>query len=101
MRILFVVAAICLLAANPSQADDLPVSVQLEHDLQSLSWPQFRAVVEGVPKLKADVDAFGTLGWEYVRLHYTTYRWQRNIERLDADQRGRLTVAIREAKGQD
>lgn len=76
----------------------LPDSAQIEKDLQRLPWPRFRSVVESIPRMKADVDAYGPLGWEYVRTHYRTHRWKKNIDRLDAAQRQRLAELIRTAR---
>jgi hypothetical protein len=73
-------------------------SAKLEKELQSLNWGQFRSVVEAVPKLKADVDAYGPLGWEYVKMHYTSYGWKKNIDRLDVEQKQHLAALIESAK---
>ncbi len=69
-------------------------SIELEQRLQRLNWEQFKRVVEAVPKLKASVDAYGPLGWEYVRANYATYRWRKNIERLNSSERHRLAELI-------
>lgn len=76
----------------------VPDSRQMEQDLQHLDWPQFRRVVESVPKLKADVDAYGPLGWKYVEVNYRTYHWQKNIDRLDDGQKRQLSELIRAAR---
>jgi len=76
-----------------------PDSSQIEKDLQQLPWRQFRAIIESVPKLKADVDAFGPLGWQYVQANYTTYGWKKNIDKLDDAQKNRLAELIQTAKG--
>ena len=76
----------------------VPDSQQIEKDLQSLDWPQFRAVVEAVPKLKADVDAYGPLGWKYVEARYKTYPWKKSVDKLDDDQKRHLADLIRGAK---
>lgn len=76
----------------------LPDSEQLEQGLQSLSWPQFKAVVQAIPKLKADVDAYGPLGWQYVQANYKTYHWRKNINKLHPDQKLHLDNLIREAR---
>ena len=52
-----------------------------------------------MPKLKADVDAYGPLGWQYVQKNYATYGWKKNIDRLDEAQRKLLADLIRAAKG--
>lgn len=73
-------------------------SLQIEKDLQQLPWSQFRAVVEAIPKLKADVDAYGSLGWEFVRTRYATYGWRKNVDKLDNDQKAQLVALIRAIK---
>lgn len=86
-------------AASVERADPAADSRQMEADLQGLNWGQFRSVVESVPKLKADVDAYGPLGWQYVQKNYATYGWKKNIDRLDEAQRKLLADLIRAAKG--
>lgn len=76
----------------------IPDSEQLEKGLQGLSWEQFRAVVSAIPKLKADVDAYGPLGWQYVQANYRTYRWRKNINKLHIDQKIHLASLIQEAR---
>lgn len=76
----------------------VPDSEQLEKGLQSLSWEQFRSVVNSIPKLKADVDAYGPLGWQYVQSNYRTYHWRKNINKLHADQKIQLAGLIRDAR---
>lgn len=76
----------------------VPDSQALETALQGLSWQRFRFVVESVPKLKADVDAYGPLGWEFVRGNYRRYPWKRKIDRFDAGQRQHLQQLIHEAQ---
>lgn len=66
----------------------------LEHQLQSLPWELFRAVVESEPKLKADVDAYGPLGWAYVQKKYRAHPWSRNLERLEPERRHQLATTI-------
>jgi hypothetical protein len=73
-------------------------SKQMEKDLQRLPWPQFRAVVEAVPKLRAGVEAYGTAGWQLVQANYKHYPWHKNIDKLDAAQKQQLAELIREAK---
>lgn len=75
-----------------------PDSKQMEKDLQRLPWKKFRAIVESVPKLKADVEAFGSIGWQYVQANYRTYGWKKNIDKLDALQKKRLAELIHSAK---
>lgn len=67
---------------------------QLEKDLQSLNWDQFKAVVEAIPKLKADVDAYGPLGWQYVQANYRNYPWRKSIRKLHEPQKKRLAELI-------
>jgi pyruvate/2-oxoglutarate dehydrogenase complex dihydrolipoamide acyltransferase (E2) component len=81
-------------ATNRAAAD----SLKLEKSLQSLNWPQFRSVVEAVPKLKADVDAYGELGWQYVQMNYKNYRWRKSINRLSDEQRQQLAALIQDAR---
>lgn len=71
---------------------------KMQQDLQQLDWKQFRSVVESVPKMKADVDAFGPLGWQYVQANYRTYPWKKNIDRLDDAQKKLLAERIRIAR---
>ncbi len=75
-------------------AEDRLDSVRLEHELQRLGWTQFRSVIEAIPKLKADVDAYGPAGWEYVKGRYQKYEWRKNIDRLDTDEKQRLAALI-------
>lgn len=82
-------------SAVVSQAPD---SAQLEKQLQQLSWAQFRQVVSAVPKLKDRVDAFGPMGWEYVRANYRSYPWRKSIDRLDDVQKGQLAALIAQAQ---
>ncbi len=77
-----------------AMSEDRLDGARLEHELQELDWPQFRSVIEAVPKLKADVDAYGPAGWEYVKGRYKTYQWHKNINRLDADEKQRLAALI-------
>jgi hypothetical protein len=100
------------LAADPPSAPnaDLPASrpaagtadtidrLQLEHDMQTLPWPKFKAVVEAVPKMKASVDAYGPFGWQYVEKNYRSYGWKKNIDRLDDEQRQQLFQLVQRAK---
>ncbi|HZX33670.1 MAG TPA: hypothetical protein VFF03_20130 [Rhodocyclaceae bacterium] len=67
---------------------------QLEKALQSLNWDQFKAVVEAIPKLKADVDAYGPLGWQYVQANYRNYPWRKSIRKLQEPQKKRLAELI-------
>jgi hypothetical protein len=69
-------------------------SKRLEGQLQGMSWEQFRSVIEAIPKLKADVDAYGPAGWEYVKGKYKTYGWRKNIDKLDEEEKRRLAALI-------
>jgi hypothetical protein len=71
---------------------------QMESDLQRLPWKQFRSVIEAVPKMKADVDAYGPAGWKYIEGRYKTHGWKKGIDKLDPDQKQRLADLIRAAK---
>ena len=64
--------------------------LRLEGALQALPWPQFRKVVESIPKLRAEVDAYGAFGWEFVKRRYTTHRWEKSIRKLDDEERKTL-----------
>lgn len=79
-------------------ADDRLDSKRLEGELQRLSWDQFRSVIEAIPKLKADVDAYGPAGWTYVKGRYRTHEWRKNIDKLDGDERRRLAALIAAAR---
>ena len=73
-------------------------SVQLEQALQRLDWPQFKSVVEAIPKLKADIDAYGPMGWQIVEANYRTYGWRKNIDKLDEGQKRQLAALIASAR---
>lgn len=75
----------------------VPDSQQLEYDLQHLSWEKFRSVIEAVPKMKADVEAYGPAGWKYVESRYKTYGWKKSIDKLDDDQKQLLANLIKQA----
>jgi hypothetical protein len=87
-------------APQRPQAEDVAAldSADLERRLQRLSWTQFKRVVEAIPKLKASVDAYGALGWQYVQANYSTYHWKKNIDRLDAAERQQLAELIDQAR---
>lgn len=89
-----VFAAETLSAASASAID----SAQLEKALQNLAWPQFKSVVEAIPKLKADVDAYGPMGWQFVEANYRTYGWKKNIDKLDEEQQRQLAALIQSAQ---
>jgi len=73
-------------------------SEQLERSLQQLDWPKFKSVIEAIPKLKADVDAYGALGWQIVRGNYQSYSWRKNIDKLDEAQKAQLAALIEKSK---
>ncbi|MBU0753340.1 MAG: hypothetical protein KJ787_14515 [Gammaproteobacteria bacterium] len=83
----------------PAAAAAIADAKRIERDLQALEWTQFRTVIESIPGMKADVDAYGLLGWSYVQANYRTYAWRKNIDRLDEAQRAQLVELIRVAKG--
>ena len=84
--------------APVSAPDPEPDSRQMEKDLQQLPWKQARSIIESVPKLKASVDAYGPLGWQFVEANYQHYRWKKNIDKLDAAKRRDLAELIRKAQ---
>lgn len=83
---------------TPPPAPVAPDPVTLEKQLQQLNWDQFRRVVENIPRIKADVDKYGPLGWQYVKLNYRNYPWQKQLVKLDDSQRIKLAKLIAEAK---
>lgn len=76
--------------AEPAPAD----SAQLEKELQRLPWEQFKSVIAAVPRLKADVEAYGPMGWQFVKARYQTHAWRKNIDKLDAGQKRELRELI-------
>lgn len=78
-----------LSAKNPESG-----SKQIEKDLQRLTWKQFKSVIEAIPKLKADVEAYGPAGWQYVQMKYATHGWKKNIDKLDANEKRQLVALI-------
>jgi hypothetical protein len=98
MRKLFLALTICFwtLSAFAGDADGR----KIEQDLQRLSWKQFRSVVESIPKLKADIEAYGPLGWQYVQKNYQTHGWRKNVAKLDEVQKRRLVELIAVARRQ-
>ena len=73
-------------------------SQQMSKDLQNLPWKPFKAIIGATPKLAADVDAYGPLGWQFVRENYKTYDWKKKIDKLDAAQKEQLAELIRKAR---
>jgi|GEM_PF-2493908 len=90
-------AMVLVFTLTSASAADIPDSLKLEKELQSLSWPHFRAVVESIPGLRAEVDRHGQLGWQYVRVNYQKYPWKKNIDKLDSGQKQELAALIRKA----
>lgn len=84
-------------ATTPVKASETD-SQQMSKDLQSLPWKPFKAIIEAVPKLASDVNAYGPLGWQFVRENYRTYDWKKKIDKLDAVQKTQLGELIRNAK---
>lgn len=76
----------------------IPGSETLEKELQNLTWPQFRFVVQSIPKLKAKVDAYGPTGWRYVQSRYQTYAWRNSIEKFTPEERKKLHALINQAR---
>jgi len=87
-------------AAVAKELAPVPTSETLEKNLQSLTWPQFKFVVNAVPKLKAKVDAYGKAGWHYVHSHYRTYAWKKSIAKFSPQEKKQLADLIRQAKQQ-
>lgn len=98
-QFIIVLALVSGFAVAGVSGAEIPDSLRLEKELQSLSWPRFRAVVEGIPELRAGVDRYGELGWQYVRANYRTYPWKKNIDKLNPDQKQELATLIRKARG--
>lgn len=84
--------------APPPVRKAIPDSQQLERDLQSLNWTQFKSVVESIPPIRAEVDKYGPLGWQYVRQHYRNYPWRNAIDRLAGWQKLELARLIERAR---
>ena len=73
-------------------------SRQMSTDLQGLPWKPFQAIIKAVPKLATGVDAYGPLGWKFVKQNYKTYDWKKKIDKLDAVQKKQLAELIKNAK---
>lgn len=99
MKKLIAIFAVAWLAVS-AQAAGGPAgeSARLEKELQSLPWEQFKAVISAVPKMRAEVEAYGPMGWDFVKTHYRTHAWKRNIDKLDPAQRQQLNDLIRQAR---
>ncbi|MDO8933910.1 MAG: hypothetical protein Q7U97_16075 [Rhodocyclaceae bacterium] len=76
-----------------------PDTRAMEKDLQQLPWKAFRSVIEAVPKMKTDVEAYGPMGWKFVEANYRNHAWKKNIDKLDEPQKKLLADLIRRAKG--
>lgn len=94
-KLITLLAAALLATAAQAAGNETPDSAAMEKALQSLPWERFKAVVSSVPKMKADVDAYGPMGWEFVKKNYRTHGWKRNIDKLDPEQRQRLAELIK------
>ena len=79
------------------RANPVPDSKKMQNDLQQMSWPRFRSVIEAVPKLRAGVDAFGPAGWQFVKDNYRHYPWKKSIDRLDPEQKRQLAKLIEQS----
>lgn len=110
MKALWILPLALLVGLTPARAEEkvpggeaalpaeTPRNVRLEQELQALSWPQFRAVIQAVPKLKAEVDAYGSFGWQYVQARYQTFRWRKSIAKLKPEQQEELGELIAQAR---
>jgi hypothetical protein len=92
------VAAMLTLSASMVAAAPIPSSLQLEKELQSLNWSQFKAVIEAIPEIRREVEKYGPLGWEYVKTNYRSHGWKKNIDRLDSGEKQRLAQLIQRAR---
>jgi hypothetical protein len=106
--LLFALAGVTAFAVTPAGAAERSAPVvrspdldsgKMEKDLQRLPWKQFRTVVESEPRLKAGIEAYGPIGWQFVEANYRNYGWKRNIDKLDASQKKRLAEQIRRVSG--
>lgn len=99
MKKLIVTLVACLLATFAHAADVAGYdSARMEKDLQRLPWSQFKAVISAVPKMKTDIESYGPMGWDFVKTHYQTYAWRKNIGKLDPNQQRQLQELIRKAQ---
>lgn len=78
----------------PPGVTDAELPQWMERQLQALPWEQFRAVIETEAKLKSDVEAYGPLGWAFVKKNYRSHPWSKNIQRLDESRRRQLLDAL-------
>ncbi len=93
-----IVAAALALSASMAAAAATPDSRQLERELQSLNWGQFKAVIEAIPEIRREVEKYGPMGWEYVRTNYRSHGWKKNIDRLDTGEKQRLAQLIQRTR---
>ena len=84
--------------AEMPTTERVPDSRQMEKDLQRLPWKQLRSIIESVPKLRAGVEAYGPIGWQFVQANYKRYGWKKNIDKLDGTQKAQLAELIQNAK---
>jgi hypothetical protein len=94
------VAAALALSLSTAAAAPVPDSRQLEKELQSLNWGQFKAVIEDIPEIRREVDKYGPMGWEYVKTNYRSHGWKKSIDRLDTGEKQRLAQLIQRARKQ-
>lgn len=85
--------------AQPGAAAKMaaPDSRQIEKDLQRLNWKQFRWVIESIPRLRSDVEAYGPMGWKYMQAKYSTHPWKKSIDKLDETEKRQLADLILKA----
>ena len=86
-------------SSGVASASKVPDSQQMSDALRKLPWASFRSIIEAVPKLSAEVNAYGPAGWEFVRANYKAYNWKKKIDKLDAAQKQQLAELIRKAQG--
>lgn len=84
--------------AKPAAPQSVPDSRQMERELQGMTWPQFRSVIEAIPEIKAEIEARGSAGWLFVQANYRRHGWKKHIDRLDAGQKRQLAELIARAK---
>lgn len=101
--ILWPVLALPADARSPAQTSAqakvvVPDSRQIEKDLQRLNWKQFRWVIESIPRLRNDVEAYGPMGWKYMQAKYPTHPWKKSIDKLDENEKRQLADLILQAR---
>ncbi len=95
-----IVAAALALSTSMAEATPTPDSRQLEKELQSLNWRQFKAVIEATPEIRREVEKYGPMGWEYVKTNYRSHDWKKNFDRLDNAEKQRHAQLIQRAHKQ-